>query len=189
MTAERRNTGARQCIVNCCDGVLLYQPWADARAVSPGARSGLTMEFGTCKCGHPAKLHVYPNSTLYGDCHDCRCELYNPPGGLEGVPLHPLFAFTADEFRFVSCNRCNRFHVLPEGVCDACGWDNDNQGPVEDTRPDYCLHSPTRKHVIPLIVPSVPSNYCRYCLRTISEGKTTKRERVRRYWQPPTKEP
>jgi hypothetical protein len=40
-----------------------------------------------------AKLHVYPGSTFYGDCHECHCELYNPPGGLKGVPIHPLFVF------------------------------------------------------------------------------------------------
>jgi hypothetical protein len=138
-----------------------------------------------CICGHSAELHLYPvRSTLYGDCHQCRCELYNPPGGLVGVPIHPLFAFTDAEFRLVSCSRCNRFFVLPEGICESCGWDNDRQGMVEDTRPAYCLDSPTRKHEVPRIAPEARSNYCRYCLRTIEEGKKTKRsERVSRFWK------
>ena len=35
-----------------------------------------------------AKSHVYPGSTLYGDRHECHCELYNPPGGLKGGCAH-----------------------------------------------------------------------------------------------------
>jgi hypothetical protein len=136
-----------------------------------------------CICGHSAKLHLYPASHLYGDCHECECELYNPPGGLKGVPIHPLFAFTEEEFRMVSCNRCHRFFVLPEGVCERCGWDNDNQGPVENTRPHYCLDSPTRKHTIPHIIPTLRANYCVYCLRTIEEGKAKKGEHVERFWR------
>ncbi len=97
-----------------------------------------------CACGHSDNSHVYPGSTLFGDCHECRFELYNPPGGLKGVPLHPLFAFTENEFRFVSCAQCSRFRVLPGGVCEGCGWDNDNHGIVEDTRPNYCRDSPTK---------------------------------------------
>jgi hypothetical protein len=137
-----------------------------------------------CHCGHSAKSHVYPGSTLYGDCHECHCELYNPPGGLKGVPIHPLFAFTEEEFRMVSCTQCDRFRILPEGVCEGCGWDNDNQGVVEDTRPNYCRHSPTKEHDIPFVIPSLQANYCRFCLRTIQPGTTKRRERVMRFWQP-----
>lgn len=135
-----------------------------------------------CICGHPAELHLYPESNLYGDCHECECELYNPPGGLKGVPIHPLFAFTEAEFRMVSCGRCHRFCVLPEGICERCGWDNDNQGPVENTRPDYCFDSPTRKHAVPHIIPDLRA-YCRYCLRTIEEGKAKSGEHVGRFWK------
>jgi hypothetical protein len=123
-----------------------------------------------CLCGHSAELHLYPESTLFGDCHECECELYNPPGGLKGVPIHPLFAFTEAEFRMVSCAHCYRFRVLPEGVCENCTWDNDGHGMVEVTRPDYCLHSATKKHEI--TTAGTAHTYCRYCLRTIQEGKT-----------------
>jgi hypothetical protein len=144
--------------------------------------------YADCTCGHSAKLHLYPESNLFGDCHECSCELYNPPGGLKGVPIHPLFAFTEDEFRMVSCSKCHRFCVLPDGICESCGWDNDAQGMVEDTRPDYCLDSPTRKHEVPRIAPSLRANYCRYCLRTVQEGqKTKRRERVKRFWKPNAK--
>jgi hypothetical protein len=143
------------------------------------------MNADTCLCGHSAEMHLYPESTLFGDCHECPCELYNPPGGLKGVPIHPLFAFTEDEFRMVSCGKCARFLVLPEGVCESCGWDNDNQGMVEDTRPDYCLNSPSRQHQIPRIIPALRENYCVYCLRTIEQGKKTKRrEQVMKFWKP-----
>lgn len=120
---------------------------------------------------------------MYGDCHECRCELYNPPGGLKGIPIHALFAFKEDEFRFVSCAQCGRFHVLPDGICKACGWDNDNNGMVERTRPDYCFHSPTRKHVVPDLMPSVQTNYCRYCLKTIHADGVKRHENVMRYWK------
>lgn len=63
---------------------------------------------GTCRCGHSSESHIYPGSHLYGDYHECECELYNPAGGLKGVPIHPLFSFTENEFRFVSCVRCGR---------------------------------------------------------------------------------
>jgi len=142
------------------------------------------MNFDSCKCGHAAESHIYPGSTLYGDCHECNCALYNPPGGLKEVPVHPLFAFTEDEFRLVSCNRCGRFRVVPEGVCEACGWDNDGQGNVEETRPDYCRHSTTRKHEIPLITSEIHANYCPYCLKTIQQGTTKRREQVSRFWKP-----
>jgi hypothetical protein len=162
--------------------------WKPAREVlatcNPTYDARMTAD---CICGHSAKLHVYPESTLYGDCHECRCELYNPPGGLKGVPIHPLFAFTEAEFRMVSCSGCHRFEVLPEGICESCGWDNDNQGVVEDTRPDYCLESPTRKHVVPHIIPALRANYCRYCLRTIQDGTTKRREEVKRFWKPNAK--
>jgi hypothetical protein len=123
-----------------------------------------------CTCGHPSELHLYPaDSALYGDCHECECELNNPLGGLKGVPVHPLFAFTEDEFRMVSCSHCYRFRVLPEGVCESCGWDNDAHGMAEYTRPDYCLDSPTKKHEAPRTAkPGVRGNYCRYCARTIN---------------------
>lgn len=140
-----------------------------------------------CICGHSAELHLYPESTLYRDCHECRCELYNPPGGLKGVSLHPLFAFTEEQFRMFSCSQSHRFCVLPEGICESCGWDNDNQGMVEDTRPNYCLDSPTRTHEVPRIIPALRANYCRYCLRTIEEGKTKRRENVMRFWKSKTK--
>lgn len=117
-----------------------------------------------CRCGHSSKSHIYPGSTQYGDCHLCECELYNPAGGLKGVAIHPLFVFTKDEFRMVSCARCARFRVAPGGVCESCGWDNDNNGFVEQTRPQYCRHSPTKQHE----VPSLESSRCRYCLRAIS---------------------
>lgn len=96
-----------------------------------------------CRCGHSAVSHIYPAAgpTMYGDCHQCRCELYNPPGGIKGIPIHPLFAFTEDEFRFIACVNCERFRVLPDGVCEVCGWDNDNNGMVGSTRPDHPLHS------------------------------------------------
>jgi hypothetical protein len=135
-----------------------------------------------CRCGHAPESHMYPESTLYADCHECSCELYNPPGGLEGVPIHPLFAFTPAEFRMVSCHQCCRFRVLPEGVCERCGWDNDNQGVVENTRPNYCRHSPTREHDIPWIAPSLRANYCRYCLQTIEQGRAKRGEHVERFW-------
>lgn len=124
----------------------------------------------SCFCSHSAKAHLYPNSSLYGDCHECACELYNPPGGLKGVAIHPLFAFTEAEFRMVSCNRCHRFFVLPEGICENCGWDNDNAGMVEDTRPEYCPNSPTKNHVSPRISTVHTVDYCVYCLRTIERG-------------------
>ncbi len=136
-----------------------------------------------CACGHSDNSHVYPGSTLFGDCHECRCELYNPPGGLKGVPLHPLFAFTENEFRFVSCAQCSRFRVLPGGVCEGCGWDNDNHGIVEDTRPNYCRDSPTKQHHVPSIAPGLPANYCTCCLRTIQNGKAKKGEHVMRFWK------
>jgi hypothetical protein len=136
-----------------------------------------------CRCGHSAELHLYPESTLYGDCHDCRCELYNPVGGLKGVPIHPLFAFTEAEFRFVSCSQCARFRVLPEGVCEACGWDNDNNGVVEQTRHNYCVHSPSKEHEMPLITASLRANYCRHCLRTIENGRAKRHEQVMRFWR------
>jgi len=138
-----------------------------------------------CICGHSAELHHYPESKLFGDCHECRCELYNPPGGLKGVSVHPLFAFTEDEFRMVSCSKCHRFCVLPVGICESCGWDNDAQGMVEDTRPDYCLNSPTRKHAVPRIGTSLGANHCIYCLKTIREGNTKRREHVMRFWKKP----
>jgi hypothetical protein len=142
------------------------------------------MDLDVCRCGHSAKAHLYPQSTLFGDCHECDCELYNPIGGLKGVPLHPLFAFTEDDFRFVSCKQCGRFRVVPDGVCESCGWDNDNQGVVEHTRPDYCRHSPTKKHAIPMLGLSLNANYCRYCLKTIQQGTTKRHERVSRFWKP-----
>jgi hypothetical protein len=122
-----------------------------------------------CLCGHSKELHLYPGSALYGDCHECECELYNPPGGLKGVPLHPLFAFTEAEFRMVSCGHCYRFRVLPDGVCEGCGWDNDSLGMVEDTRPEYCLKSPTKKHGAARIITPLNANHCIYCLRTIQQ--------------------
>jgi hypothetical protein len=120
-----------------------------------------------CKCGHPAESHIYPGTALFGDCNECRCELYNPPGGLRGVPLHPLFTFTEAEFRMVACTSCGRFRVLPEGVCEACGWDDDNDGPSTETRPNFCRHSPTREHDVPFIKYPLRANYCRFCLRTL----------------------
>ena|SRR5450755_1941128 len=137
-----------------------------------------------CRCGHSAGLHVYPSTTLYADCQECACELYDPPNGLAGVPIHPLFAFTENEFRLVSCNQCHKFRVLPEGICERCGWDNDGQGMVEITRPGYCRLSPTKEHEIPFVTPEIQANYCRYCLRTISDGKAKRRERVMRFWKP-----
>lgn len=121
-----------------------------------------------CRCGHPAKAHVYPSagSAMYGDCHECRCELYNPVGGLKGVPIHPLFAFTEDQFRFVSCVNCGRFRVLPDGTCDACGWDNDNGGISEKARLDYRLGSSTgeiRKSLSFTTIREVKSVLEEYC--------------------------
>jgi len=116
-----------------------------------------------CRCGHPSESHIYPGSAQYGDCHHCECELYDPAGGIKGLPIHPLFSFTEGEFRMVSCTQCGRFRVAPDGVCEKCGWDNDNDGPVEQTRPQFCQHSPTKMHEIP----SLSSNHCRYCLRAI----------------------
>ena len=143
-----------------------------------------------CQCGHSAEAHIYPGSALYGDCLECRCELYNPPDGLKGVPLHPLFAFTEDEYRFVSCSQCRRFKVLPDGICESCWWDNDNNGMVQRTRPEYCFHSPTRKHQIPDVTPfpdvtrSLKASYCEYCLRTIRPEGVKRKEHVMRYWSP-----
>jgi hypothetical protein len=137
-----------------------------------------------CQCGHSASSHIYPCPTLsYGDCHECRCELYNPPGGLKDIPIHPLFAFSEDEFRFASCSHCGRFYVLPDGVCEQCGWDNDQNGMVETTRPEYCLHSPTKKHVIPNVTAHLRADYCRYCLRTIDECGVKRRENVKKFWK------
>jgi hypothetical protein len=137
-----------------------------------------------CRCGHSAKKHIFAESALYGDCHDCRCELYDPPGGLKGVPIHPLFSFRESEFRLVSCKKCGHFCVSPEGVCESCWWDNDQKGLVKDTRPSYCWHSPTREHEVPFIKPPLRANYCRYCLKTIQPGRVVKRrERVMRFWK------
>ena len=136
-----------------------------------------------CKCGHSAESHIYPGSTLFGDCHECPCGLYNPPGGIKDLPIHPLFSFTEDEFRIVSCNHCGPFRVVPDGICESCGWDKDNAGMVEETRPSYCRHSPTREHEIPSIAPSVSANYCRFCLKTIRNGTTIRGEKVMRYWK------
>ena len=72
----------------------------------------------------------------------------------------------------VSCAHCYRFRVLPDGVCEGCGWDNDGHGMVAHARPDYCFDSPTKKHGIPRIVSALKANYCRYCAKTIEEGKT-----------------
>lgn len=138
-----------------------------------------------CRCGHSPESHIYPDSTLYADCHECSCELFDPPGGLEGVPIHPLFAFTPADFRMMSCYQCGRFRVLPEGVCERCEWDNDNQGFVDNTRPNYCRHSPTRAHEIPWITQSLRANYCRYCLRTIEQGRAKRGEHVGRFWGNP----
>lgn len=123
----------------------------------------------TCLCGHSSQSHIYPGSAQYGDCHHCECELYNPVGGLRGLPIHPLYAFSEDEYRMVSCTVCGRFRVVPNGVCESCGWDNDNNGLVERTRPQYCRHSPTRQHE----VPSLESNHCRFCLRAITSTPGT----------------
>lgn len=57
-----------------------------------------------------------------------------------------------------------RFRVLPDSVCERCGWDNENDGPVEQTRPQYCRHSPTWQRDIP----SATSNRCRLCLRAVN---------------------
>lgn len=138
----------------------------------------------TCFCGHSAQSHIYPGSTLFGDCHECRCELYNPPGGLRGVPVHPLFAFTEDEYRMVSCTHCAKFRVSPDGICESCDWDNDRHGDVGNTRPDYCGKSPTKKHEVPLIAPALSANYCRFCLKTILLGQANKNERIARFWKP-----
>jgi hypothetical protein len=151
-----------------------------------GDRKGIIdLIFGPCRCGHSEEKHVYPGSTLYGDCHECLCELYNPAraDGLKGVPIHPLFSFTEDQFRFVACSQCGRFRVLPEGLCEACWWDNDNQGPIESTRPDYCYHSLTRKHVIPWVTSFLRANYCICCLKTIKNGTTERHENVMRSWK------
>lgn len=119
-----------------------------------------------CRCRHSSESHIYPGTAQYGDCLLCKCELYNPAGGIKGLPIHPLYSFSEEEYRMVSCARCGRFRVVPDGVCESCGWDNDNDGDVEKSRPLYCRHSPTRQHE----VPSLESSRCRYCLRAI---KTT----------------
>ncbi len=118
----------------------------------------------TCWCGHSSSVHIYPESTKFGDCHDCKCELYNPVGGLKGVSIHPLFAFTEDQFRFLCCTECGRFSVLPDGICVNCEWDNDNDGFIEETRPQYCLRSSTKQHD----ASSSESGRCRFCLQVIS---------------------
>jgi hypothetical protein len=70
----------------------------------------------------------------------------------------------------VSCGHCYRFHVLPDGVCESCGWDNDGHGMVENTRPDYCLKSPTKKHTIARITTPINANRCIYCLNPIQQN-------------------
>jgi|SRR5215831_15756039 len=118
---------------------------------------------GVCRCGHLPESHIYPGTAQFGDCHLCECELYNPARGIKGLPIHPLFAFKEDEYRMLSCTICGRFRVVPDGVCESCGWDNDNNGLVDQTRPQYCRHSPDKQHE----VPSLESSRCRYCLRAI----------------------
>jgi hypothetical protein len=136
---------------------------------SPERRRNVGDAVDMCRCGHSSNSHIYPGSALYGDCHHCECELYDPAGGLKGVPIHPLFAFTEDEYRMVSCAECGRFRVVPDGVCERCGWDNDNNGLVEQTRPQYCRHSPTRQHE----VPSFESSHCRHCLQVTKAAPGT----------------
>jgi len=116
-----------------------------------------------CICGHSAELHLYPNSKLFGDCHECRCELYNPPGGLKGVPVHPLFAFTEDEFRMVSCSKCHRFRVLPIGICESCRWDNGAQGMVEEHEGKGLKSVPAQTRISPSAMSEVHAALEEYC--------------------------
>jgi len=147
-------------VPGCRSTVYGFPPRHIKRRQEPARTEGAV---GVCRCGHSSESHIYPGSIQYGDCHLCECELYNPAGGIKGLPIHPLFSFTEDEFRMVACIQCGRFRVVPEDVCENCEWDNDNNGQVEQTRPEYCRHSPTRQHEV-----TSGSSQCRYCLRTIS---------------------